>query len=124
ESVRRLTQEMRPALASMGARKPLVRIEGADWGIGVGLILQLARAGIPLATDGDFAARFDPNLAANGQEDVLMTLCGLEAHRQLATRPGSVTLATSNWHVRLYVDAVSLVDHPEFRDSLRVVPDH
>jgi hypothetical protein len=80
EIVRRLTLEMRPAFASMGARKPLIRIEGNDGGIGVGLMLQLARAGIPFATDADFATRLDPNLAANGQEDVLMTLADHDAH--------------------------------------------
>jgi hypothetical protein len=115
ESVRRLTAEMRPGLASMGSRRPLFRIEGSSWGIGVGLMLQLARARIPFGVDPDFANRFDPNLAANGKEDVLMTLSGLEQHQQLASRPGNVTLAASNWRVRLYIDAVSLVDHPEFR---------
>ena len=122
ESVRRLTLEMRPALASMGARRPLFRIEGGDWGIGVGLMLQLARAELPFGVDTEFARRFDPNLAANGEEDVLVTFSGLEEHQQLAARPGNVTLASSNWRDRLYVDAVSLVDHPEYRDGLKAVP--
>jgi hypothetical protein len=107
----------------MGVRRPLVRMEvGNNWGIGVGLMLQLARAGIPFAADADFATRFDPNLATNGQEDVLITLSDVEAHQELARRPGNVTLASSNWHVRLYVDAVSLVDHPEYKHARYVLP--
>ncbi len=115
ESVRRLTGQMQSGLASMGAHRPLFRIDGDNWGIGIGLMLQLARAGIPFAVDADFAKRFDPNLAASGEEDVLVTLGGLDQHQQLAARPGNATLAASNWRVRLYVDAVSLVDHPEYR---------
>ena len=115
ESVRRLTGQMQPGLASMGAHRPLFRIEGNNWGIGIGLMLQLARAGIPFSVDADFARRFDPNLAASGEEDVLVTLGGLDQHQQLAARPGNAVLATSNWRARLYVDAVSLVDHPEYR---------
>ena len=115
ESVRRLTGDMRQTLTSMGAHRPLFRIQGADWGIGVGLMLQLARAGVPFGADADFANRFDRNLAPNGKEDVLVTLSGLDEHQQLAMRAGNVTLAESNWRVRLFVDAVSLVDHPEYR---------
>jgi hypothetical protein len=117
ESVRRLTGQMQSGLTSMGAHRPLFRIEGNNWGIGIGLMLQLARAGIPFSVDVDFAKRFDPNLAASGGEDVLVTLGGLDQHQQLAARPGNAVLATSNWRGRLYVDAVSLVDHPEYRGS-------
>jgi len=78
-------------------------------------MLQLARAGVPFGADADFANRFDRNLAPNGKEDVLVTLSGLDEHQQLAMRAGNVTLAESNWRVRLFVDAVSLVDHPEYR---------
>ncbi len=102
-------------LSSMGADRLLFRIEGAHWGIGIGLMLQLARADVPFTVDADFAKRFDPNLAASGEEDVLVTLGGLDEHQQLAARPGNATLAASNWRMRLYVDAVSLVDHPEYR---------
>src|SRR5580765_5482278 len=99
----------------MGARRPLFRIDGPNWAIGFGVVLQMLRTRIETTLDSAVASGFDPNLAATGNEDVLITLSGLDQHRALATRPGNVTLASSDWRVRLYLDAVSLVDHPEYR---------
>jgi hypothetical protein len=61
EIVRRLTAGMQATLASMGARRPLFGIDGNTWAVGVGLMLQLARAGIPFTVDQNFKDRFDPN---------------------------------------------------------------
>src|SRR5262249_13934414 len=115
ERVRRLITGMQPTLASMGAHRPLLVIEEKTWAVGVGLMLQLARAGVPFGVEDNFADRFDPNLSANGEEDALVSLSGPDHHQQLVMRPGNVTLAESDWRSRqLYVDAVSLVDHPEY----------
>src|SRR5262249_40630947 len=43
DTVRRVTQQMWRTLPSMGANHPLVRIESGLWGVGSGLILQIAR---------------------------------------------------------------------------------
>lgn len=116
EIVRRLTVQMRQGLSSMGAHRPLFRMDGSPWGIGSGLMLQLARASLAFSIDPDVAARFDPHLSSIGEEDVLVTLSGSDRHRELAARPGNATLATSDWaRVHLYLDAVSLVDQPQYK---------
>ena len=61
-------------------------------------------------------------LATTGGEDVLLTLCGPALHRELAARPRNVTLATfdggpESGRSPLFVDAISLVDAPEYRNA-------
>jgi hypothetical protein len=114
ESVRRLTTMMRQTFPTMGARRPLFRIDAPTWGIGFGLILQMRRLSIPATMDPGVAAAFEPSVTANGEEDVLVTLSDFDRHQRRLTRPGNVTLAESNRRDQLYVDAVSLVDHPEY----------
>lgn len=115
ENVRRLTVQMSESLPSMGARKPLLRIAGRNWAMGFGLALQLYRSSIIPAMDASVATEFDLNLAATGREDVLVMLSDRDVHDQVVKRPGNVTLAATELPFRLYVDAVSLIDHPEYR---------
>jgi hypothetical protein len=86
-AVRALSDRIIEELAASGGRRPVVRIDPSVWGVGAGVVLQLAKASVPFGVD-ELAALFGAPLAANGSEDLLVVVCGGQRHRELLEKPG------------------------------------
>ncbi len=110
--VRRLTNGVLTALPRWHATHPIVRCDDAVWATGAGLVLQLERANIRTSVAPEMVWLFGENMAADGTEDVLLTVSRAGRHVELAERPGNNTIAEGG---TFYVDAISLIDQPEAR---------
>ena len=72
--VRALSDGIRAYLRESGARKPLVRMDVMSWGFTAGIVLQLERAGVPLAVEDGAVSLFSDAVAIDGREDVELTI--------------------------------------------------
>lgn len=96
ETVRLGTAETRAALMRTGSRKPLIRIDQPMWDAAAGVVLQLHKSGMPLGLDEQWAWMFDDTLAATGDEDAELTICGGPVHETNLTRPGNIVVVANN----------------------------
>lgn len=96
ETVRDGASEIRAGLARAGAKKPFIRIDQYVWGDAAGIVLQLRKAGVPLALEDDWAWMFDDALAARGDEDAEVSISGGPVHERNARRPGNVGLVLND----------------------------
>jgi hypothetical protein len=112
--VRHLTEQILENLAARSHPVPLIRFSSGMWDVGPGLVLQMARASVPITVDASAAATYGPRFLTTGREDLLLTVCGPDLHRELAMRPNNVTIAQER-SAAVFVDAVSLIDTPQFR---------
>jgi hypothetical protein len=113
-AVKSLSEQVLRTLPSTGNRRPLVRAEDGHGDIFMGVLLEMTKLSVPFTVDAEIAPLVGQSLSTTGDEDVLLTLCGPALHRQLIARRRNVTLASFEGE-RLFVDAVSLVDAPEYR---------
>ncbi len=113
-TVRHLTEQILENLAARSHPAPLIRFSSGMWDVGPGLVLQMARASVPITVDASAAATYGLRFVATGREDLLLTVCGPDLHRQLAMRPNNVTIAREQ-SAAVFVDAVSLIDTPQYR---------
>jgi hypothetical protein len=102
------------ALPSTGNRRPAIRLDDNMFTAGTGLVLQFARARVDFTLARDLTALFGLHRGTDGREDALIDICTVDRHQALIERPGNVTLAQDPSH-GLFIDAISLVDHPEYR---------
>lgn len=121
-AVRSLSEQVFRTMPSMGNHRALIRPGGVGEGIAPGFVVQMSKGPVPITVDAAAAPLYGPALATTGGEDVLLTLCGPALHRELAARPRNVTLATfdggpESGRSPLFVDAISLVDAPEYRNA-------
>ncbi len=119
-AVQSLTEQVLRTLPSMGGRRTLIRL-GAGEGVSPGFLVAMSKTSMPFTIDAAAAPLYGPSLATTGDEDTLLTLCDLTLHRELVTRRQNVTLAMFDGglfgRAPLFVDAVSLVDAPEYRNA-------
>ena len=110
--VQQLSSQLARSLPSLGGRHPVVRLGDGLLSVGAGVVLQLKRAGGPLAVAPEMVWLFGNSLAQTGNEDVLITISRTNQHLQLAARPRNITVAE---YGGVFIDAVSLHDEPQFR---------
>jgi hypothetical protein len=113
-TARSLSEQALAALPSLGGHRPLLRLDASSGPSSIGVLLQFAKASVPFAVDADRAPLFGARLAANGSEDILVTISGRDVHRKMLERPHNAVLASAD-RGSVFVDAVSLVDEPQFR---------
>lgn len=113
-AVQSLAEQTLNGLPSTGNNTPLVDLGPGMWPYGSGLVLQLARASVDFSMDREESDLFGWHLAPNGREDVLLTISDATGHLALARRRGNVVLAHDE-ESGVYVDALSLIDQPEYR---------
>jgi hypothetical protein len=114
-AVRSLTHQILERTRFAENRRPLIRFDpaiGAAWSVEAGLVLQLAKASIPLTVDPSAGWLFGQRFLMTGDEDALWTVCGVDLHQRLVRRPNNVVLAEDN-DVHVFVDRISLVDAPQ-----------
>jgi hypothetical protein len=114
--VRRIAESLIDRLPSTGGNRPHIRVEGSLWVVTTGLLVQLSRTSVKFTLHDDLIDLFGPHLHATGLEDLLVTVSDPDHHRELAERPGN-RLLTSDDQEGVFVDVVSLVDYPQYRDE-------
>jgi hypothetical protein len=113
-TVRDLTEQILHNLGTRSHPQPLIRFDAGMWAVGPGLVLQMAKASIPLTVDSDATWMFGQRFLTTGSEDLLLTVCGPSLHRELEKRANNVTIAHQE-SASVFVDSVSLVDAPQYR---------
>jgi hypothetical protein len=101
----RLGAAVRDYVNGQTVHRPLFRIGEDVWGMTAGMLLQLNRLGVPFAVEDSWLPMFPQTFAANGHEDVEISVSGGTAHDRLARRPGNVPVTSAD---TVYVDAVSV----------------
>jgi hypothetical protein len=104
-SVTELADSVRAYLGEQRVEKPLFRIGESVWGTTAGFLLELDRAGVPLAIEDPWMPMFPQKFTAGGDEDAEITVADPAAHAELIKRPGNVIVADA---APLYIDAVKL----------------
>jgi hypothetical protein len=94
---------IRQYLASHHVRRPLVRIDQDQWWLAAAILLELDRQGVTYAIEDDWRTMFPERFAADGSEDAELTLAAVGQHRDLAARPGNVTIDVSSF---IHVEAI------------------
>jgi hypothetical protein len=105
---------IRQYLDRTASRRPLVRLDERQWGLGVAILLELDRRDVAFAVEDSWMPMFPDRFRANGTEDVELTLAARGASVELARRPQNETVDESTF---IHVEAVPL--RPRLRD---VVP--
>ena len=115
-AARDLSLQTLHAMPVLGGQRPLLVIDSTAGAPAVGFVLQMVkRYPVPVKVDRDDAPLYGPRLAARGDEDLLVTISGADVHRDLISRPHNTVLA--NHGDQIFVDALSLVDEPQYRPS-------
>ncbi len=115
-TIRRMMFETRQGLLRLQAKHPVVRFDEGVWSTGAGFVLQLQLEGVDVSIAPEMIWLLGDQLAADGGEDVLLTVSRPGRHAEIVKRPHNITLADAETY---FVDAVSLIDAPEARPPLK-----
>jgi hypothetical protein len=96
---------IREYLHQAGIRKPLFRIDDGQWGKAAGILLELDRNNTPFAIEDGWLSVFSDRFRVSGDEDAELTISVTGANRDLAARPGNVTVDTSS---QVHVEAIRI----------------
>ena len=101
--VRALAAGIQNYLRGNGVSKPLFRMDFRTWAVTAGIVLQLERAGVPLAVEDPAVPIFSDAVAPTGDEDAEITIALTPRHVELAERPDNRLIAS---YERYYADVV------------------
>jgi hypothetical protein len=98
---------LRDYFGNNGVMKPLFRIAEGEpvWGMVAGILLELDRAGVPVAVEQSWMPMFPQTFAATGSEDIEITASDPSTYEAVAARPGNVPLAHSE---TVHFDAIPI----------------
>jgi hypothetical protein len=102
-SVPNFAASIRQYLDRTRSRRPLFRLDERQWGLGVGILLELDRAAVPFAVEESWMPMFPDRFRPDGREDAELTLAARGASAELARRPGNETVDESTF---IHVEAV------------------
>ena len=101
-----LMDQIQLHMPAMGGHRVLLHLGAGTWPLSPGLILRMIKTSTPFALDAAEAQLFGLSLITNGQEDVLLTLCGPQEHAELVRRPHDVILAEHDPDGQFFVDGI------------------
>ena len=99
----RFSSSVRVFLDDHHFHRPLMIIGSDVWSMAAGVLLELDRAGVPVAVEHDWLEVFPPPFAADGREDVDLSVSDTDEHLVLAARPGNMLVTRSE---TIYIDAL------------------
>ncbi len=102
-AVQPFVEAITAAMPQYDIQKPLLQVDGQAWGVAAGVLLQFAKAGIPVAVDRRLVSVFDRPWLPTGEEDAVFTIADQEGHARLASRPDNVPVAAFGGY---FVDAL------------------
>jgi uncharacterized protein with PQ loop repeat len=102
-AVRAFVDGITRALPEHNIQKPLLQVDGQAWEVMAGVLLQFAKAGVPMAVDRRLVDIFDRPWLPTGDEDATLTFADRAGHSRQASRPGNVLIAEYGGY---FVDAL------------------
>ena len=81
------------AMPEHDIQKPLLQVDGQAWEVMAGVLLQLAKTGVPMAADRRLVDVFGRPWLPTGDEDAVVTIADAAGHERLSARMGNIAVA-------------------------------
>jgi hypothetical protein len=93
-AAREVASDLQRFLEGAGVERPLILFDQDAWGMDAGVVLQLQKAGVPVAVEDDWMAMYTPAFAATGRERVAIAIVGEAEHVRRSSQPGTRLLSS------------------------------